>query len=317
MPPVQQFALLSRVLHWLMAAMVIPMLFIGVGMVASLADYHALVAIHRPLGIAILILVVIRFVNRQLTPPPPFPPTLSSAERVVASWSERLLYALMFALPLVGWAMLSAARYPVVLYGPIHLPPILPVDPALYSVLRTTHTVLAYVLFFTFMAHLSAVLVHSLVMRDGLLNRMVPWTVRSADPPPPDDGKAVRYPVSIKGVVAIDGKVVLLKNDSDEWELPGGKLEAGEDPHVCVVREIEEELGLRTTVERILDAWLYDIHGRVEVLIVTYGCQLAASAQTNIVISEEHTEVGLFAADEIAALNMPEGYKRSIAAWLE
>jgi len=187
LPPVRQFAWTSRVLHWLMAAMVIPMLFIGVGMVASLADYHVLVSIHRPLGIAILVLVVIRFVNRQLTTLPPFPPTMSPVERVVASWSERLLYALMFAQPLVGWAMLSAAPYPVVLHGPIHLTPILPVDPALYSVLRETHTVLAYLLFFTFMAHLSAVLFHTLVMRDGLLNRMVPWNVRPAGPqtPPP------------------------------------------------------------------------------------------------------------------------------------
>jgi len=183
--PVRQFAWSSRVLHWLMAALVIPMLFIGVGMVASLADYHVLVSIHRPLGIAILVLVVIRFVNRQLTTLPPFPPTMSPPERVAASWSERLLYALMFAQPLVGWAMLSAARYPVVLYGPIHLPPILPVDPALYSVLRETHTVLAYLLFFTFMAHFSAVLFHTLVMRDGLLNRMVPWNVRPAAKPAP------------------------------------------------------------------------------------------------------------------------------------
>jgi cytochrome b561 len=183
--PVRQFAWSSRVLHWLMAAMVIPMLFIGVGMVASLADYHVLLSIHRPLGIAILVLVVIRFVNRQLTTLPPFPPTMSPGERVAASWSERLLYALMFAQPLVGWAMLSAARYPVVLYEPIHLPPILPVDPALYSVLRETHTVLAYLLFFTFIAHLSAVLFHTLVMGDGLLNRMVPWNVRPAARPAP------------------------------------------------------------------------------------------------------------------------------------
>src|SRR4029077_6825496 len=101
----------------LMAAMVIPMLFIGVAMVASLANYHVLVSIHRPLGIAILVLVLIRFINRHIPPPPPFPPTLSPAERVAASWSERLLYALMFALPLVGWAVLSAAPCAVVVYG--------------------------------------------------------------------------------------------------------------------------------------------------------------------------------------------------------
>jgi len=168
-----------------MAAMVLPMLFIGVAMVASLADYHTLLSVHRPLGMAILLLVVIRFVNRQLTSVPPFPPTMSAAERVAASWSERLLYVLMFALPLIGWGMLSAARYPVVLYGPIHLPPILPVDAALYSVLRRAHTALAYLLFFTVMAHLGAVLFHTLVMRDGLLNRMVPWRMQTAARPAP------------------------------------------------------------------------------------------------------------------------------------
>jgi hypothetical protein len=68
-----------------------------------------------------------------------------------------------------------------VLYGPIHLPPILPTDAALYTVLRKAHTVLAYLLFFTFIAHVSAVLLfHTLVMRDGLLKRMVPWNVHPA-----------------------------------------------------------------------------------------------------------------------------------------
>ena len=164
MSTVQQFAWSSRILHWVMAAMLLAMLFIGVAMVASLADYQVLVAIHRPLGILILVFAAVRFVNRQLQSFPPFPDTMSRAERFAAEWSERLLYALMFALPLIGWGMLSAARYPIVLYGPIHLPPILPVSSALYSVLRRAHTVLAYVLFFTFMAHLSAVLFHTLVM---------------------------------------------------------------------------------------------------------------------------------------------------------
>ena len=56
---IRQFAMFSRILHWTMAAMVLTMLFIGVAMVASLLDYHLLVSIHRPLGVAILILVVI------------------------------------------------------------------------------------------------------------------------------------------------------------------------------------------------------------------------------------------------------------------
>jgi cytochrome b561 len=167
-----QFALASRILHWLMAAMLLTMLFIGVSMVFSLGNYHRLVAIHRPLGIMILILAAIRLANRMFTTLPPFPPTMSRQERFVATASERLLYALMFALPLVGWGMLSAGHYPIVMGGPLHLPPILPPNPALYAVLRKAHTLLAYLLFLTFLAHLGAVLFHTLILRDRLLKRM-------------------------------------------------------------------------------------------------------------------------------------------------
>ena len=173
-----QFTVLMRILHWLMAAMVLTMLGIGVAMVASLGDYHRLVSIHRPLGIAILIVVVIRFVNRQFSTLPPFPATMSSQERVVAHASEVLLYALLFLLPLVGWGMLSAARFPIVLHGPVHLPPILPHSVMLYAFLRKTHTALAYLLFLSFIAHFGAILFHTLVVRDRLFSRMAPWRVR-------------------------------------------------------------------------------------------------------------------------------------------
>src|SRR6476469_8486598 len=98
-----QFTLLMRVIHWTMAAMVLTQLWIGVTMVASLADYNLLVSIHRPLGFAILILVVIRFVVRQLSPLPSWPDTMSRLERKAAGVSEYAMYGLMFALPLVGW----------------------------------------------------------------------------------------------------------------------------------------------------------------------------------------------------------------------
>jgi len=174
-----QFTVFMRILHWLMAAMVLTMLGIGIAMVASLGDYHCLVSIHRPLGIAILILVVIRFVNRQFSTLPPFPATMSSEERFVSHVSELLLYTLLFVLPLVGWGMLSAARYPIVLYGPLHLPPILPHSVMLYAFLRRTHTVLAYLLFLGFIAHFGAILFHTLVVRDGMFSRMAPWRVRA------------------------------------------------------------------------------------------------------------------------------------------
>jgi cytochrome b561 len=168
-----RFDAVSRLLHWMMAAMIVAMLFIGVGMVASVSSrYELLVAIHRPLGIAIFVLCLIRIVNRFINPPPELPDTLPSLQRFAAKASHFTLYALMFIMPLVGWGMLSAARYPIVLYGPLRLPPILPHDLTLYAWLRDLHTDLAYLFFATILAHFGAALFHGLVRRDGVLEKM-------------------------------------------------------------------------------------------------------------------------------------------------
>ena len=177
------FPAASRLLHWLMAPMILTMLFIGVGMAASVsARYELLVSIHQPLGIAILVLFMIRIVNRFVNPPPALPDTVPSVQRFAAKTSHIVLYALMFIMPLVGWGMLSAARYPIVLFGPVHLPFILPHDPMLYAVLRKAHTVLAYLLFLTILAHVGAILFHTLVVRDGMLKRMAPWSALPQKP---------------------------------------------------------------------------------------------------------------------------------------
>jgi cytochrome b561 len=170
----RQFSAISRLLHWTMAAMIWAMLGIGISMVASLADYHVLVSIHRPLGFAIWVLVIVRFLNRQLTTIPPYPATMSRGERFAAWATEMAMYGLMFVLPLIGWGMLSAARYPIVLYGSLHLPFILPHDPMLYAILRKAHTVLAFLFFLAILGHIAAVLFHTLVVRDGVFKRMAP-----------------------------------------------------------------------------------------------------------------------------------------------
>ena len=184
----RQLAATSRLLHWTMAAMILTMLGIGMSMVASLANYHVLVSIHRPLGIGILILVIVRFVNRQLTSLPPFPATMSQAERRAATVTELTMYGLMFVQPLVGWGMLSAARYPIVLYGSVHLPFILPHDALLYWILRQAHTILAYFFFLMILAHFGAILFYTLVVRDGMLKRMVPWNITRQEPATPTVG---------------------------------------------------------------------------------------------------------------------------------
>lgn len=166
------FPAVSRALHWLMAVLVLAMLFIGVAMVGSLANYPKLVEIHEPLGIAILVLVALRLINRRLNPPPPLPESMPRWQRFAAHASHVVLYVLMVALPLVGWAMLSAADYPIALVGSLQLPPILPHDAALHARLRTLHTALALLLFATILAHLAAALLHALIHRDGVFRSM-------------------------------------------------------------------------------------------------------------------------------------------------
>jgi 8-oxo-dGTP pyrophosphatase MutT (NUDIX family) len=124
---------------------------------------------------------------------------------------------------------------------------------------------------------------------------------------------ASRFPVSVKGVIFLGPRVVLLRNEREEWELPGGRLESGEEPASCLAREVREELGIEVAAEAILDCWRYEIQDKGEVVIVTYGCR--AKGEANLRISAEHQALGMFGVDELAPLRMPEGYKRSIQNW--
>lgn len=169
-----QFVLAARVLHWLMAAMILSMLFIGVGMVASVSERHEwLIHIHKPLGIAILILAIVRLIVRWRNPPPPLPADLPAMQKLAAHASHWLLYGLMLMIPLIGWAMLSAGGYPVMLSDSLRLPAIFPVNAAAFAILRHAHAWLAMLLFLTFLAHLGAALYHGLIRRDGVLRSMV------------------------------------------------------------------------------------------------------------------------------------------------
>ncbi|TAK98492.1 MAG: NUDIX domain-containing protein [Rhodospirillaceae bacterium] len=128
------------------------------------------------------------------------------------------------------------------------------------------------------------------------------------------DNLAYRYPVSIKGVVVNSGRLALLKNERNEWELPGGKLEPGETPAQCLTREISEEIGIPTHVRDILDAWVYEVSPKTCVLIVTFG--IAPIYDAKFILSCEHKELAEFQPNDIEHLQMPKGYKSSIRNWL-
>ena len=130
---------------------------------------------------------------------------------------------------------------------------------------------------------------------------------------PPRDNEAHRFPVSVKGVIIRDGRVILCRNERDEWELPGGKLELSESPERCLTREIAEELQLDIEPLTILDSWVYTVASGVHVVVIAYGC--VESSLGEPVLSDEHEEMQWFPLTEIDTLNMPEGYKASIRAW--
>ena len=118
--------------------------------------------------------------------------------------------------------------------------------------------------------------------------------------------------ISIKGVLIEDGGVALLENERGEWELPGGRPEPGEDPAACLVREFAEELAAAIMVGAILDCWNYEVLPGRHVMIVTYA--VVRPRREPLQVSDEHRQFGWFALDTIDALNLPEGYRRSIRA---
>jgi 8-oxo-dGTP pyrophosphatase MutT (NUDIX family) len=122
------------------------------------------------------------------------------------------------------------------------------------------------------------------------------------------------YPVSVKGVLlAPEGEVVLLLNEREEWELPGGRIELGESPVECLAREIREELNLRVRVGTPIDTYLFEVVPGRHVFIATYRCDLAGPFDPSL--SDEHKRIGLFPPSTLPP-DLADGYRSSIEAAL-
>jgi cytochrome b561 len=115
--------------------------------------------------------VLVRLPLRLLLGAPALPADLPPLQVRVARASHVLLYASLVALPLIGWAMLSAGGYPLQ-FGGVVLPPIMPHDLILYAALRGAHTVVALLFFALILGHLAAALGHGLIRHDGVLRSM-------------------------------------------------------------------------------------------------------------------------------------------------
>lgn len=119
-----------------------------------------------------------------------------------------------------------------------------------------------------------------------------------------------QLPISVKAVVSVRGRLPLLKNEREEWELPGGKLELGERPEVCVGREIEEELGIPVSIGDCIYSWVYKIFPNRHVFVVTYLGQAVDESEPTY--SHEHKELVLVDPDDAESLNLPEDYKVAV-----
>ncbi|MDR2248963.1 NUDIX hydrolase [Acinetobacter sp.] len=126
----------------------------------------------------------------------------------------------------------------------------------------------------------------------------------------PSDAQATHFPVSVKGILVLDEQILLLKNERDEWELPGGKLEPNEDIPSCLIREIKEETGLDVQVVAVLEPYIYKVLDITAVLIIPFKCQVESFE--SMVISHEHKEIGLFDVHTLDQINLPEGYRKTI-----
>ncbi|MFD6448922.1 NUDIX domain-containing protein [Promicromonospora sp. NPDC060204] len=124
-----------------------------------------------------------------------------------------------------------------------------------------------------------------------------------------------QLPVSVKAVIAWRGRLPLLRNERDEWELPGGKLDLGEDPAQCLAREIQEELAWDVTVGEPFHSWVYRVFPHRHVLVLTYLAAYDGAAAPTF--SDEHKELVLATPDEAESLRMPAGYRTAIRRAVE
>ena len=181
MSEVDRFSLVQRLLHWLLALLVIPAL--GVGMTLGWLGFdgardafgmevtNALYTGHKTIGVLILALMTLRLVLRLILGAPPPVPTLTSFERLASQAVQAAMYLVLLAMPLVGWLATAAGGYPVQFFA-WTLPGLIAKDPALSEKLFELHGLLGWALLALLALHIGGALRHWLVKRDGVMRRM-------------------------------------------------------------------------------------------------------------------------------------------------
>ena len=174
----RRYSGLAIFFHWLLAALIIAGFCLGVYMheLPFSPQRVKLFNYHKWLGVTILTLSAMRLLWRLSHQPPPLPDHSPDWQKAVAHLTHALLYVLFFAVPLSGWAYSSAAGFPIVYLGVIPLPDFVDKSKELAETLKSTHALLAQGLGLVVLLHVAAAFKHQWLNKDGLMNRMLPWS---------------------------------------------------------------------------------------------------------------------------------------------
>lgn len=173
---IEAYDAVAQALHWLVAALVLAQLALGVyaaNLPVSLARLQWL-SRHKSLGLAILALMLLRLGWRWLHPPPALPASMPRWERRAANATHRMLYVLLILAPLAGWLYASAAGLSVNWFGLFVVPDLVAPDRALAALFKALHLALVALLALLIALHAGAALRHAVVLRDAVLQRMLP-----------------------------------------------------------------------------------------------------------------------------------------------
>jgi cytochrome b561/polyisoprenoid-binding protein YceI len=177
----------AKLLHWLIAAFVVALLGVGLAMtrIGDLQLKYELYQLHKSMGVTVLGLMILRVAWRLAAKPPAPPPHMPAWERGAALSTHALLYLLLLAMPLTGWATVSAAlppfNFPTLLYTRIpwpHIPFIeqltLDEKKTVEPLLKNVHAALGWTLLVLAGLHIAAALRHGFILKDGIMLRMLP-----------------------------------------------------------------------------------------------------------------------------------------------
>jgi cytochrome b561 len=166
----------SKLLHWLVAACVLTTLpvALAMGRVAQGPTQDFLFNLHKSLGVLILLLMLLRLINRVVAGAPPPEPGLERWQKAVSSAVHGLLYVLLVTMPIVGWVANSAYGATTPFFGLFTLPKLVADNEALAKQLFTLHTWAGFAVILLAGMHIGGALFHYVVRRDQVLQRMLP-----------------------------------------------------------------------------------------------------------------------------------------------